>query len=117
MKKIWLSVWTKVLLFVVCLIPLGDLAKRVNELDSAKEIVAHCKSGVRSGKAVDFLRQPRRQQVRQLQCVVQAIRVPPVRRVDIFLHGTGMKAAIGKAVDREGINLIGGKAFLFQLLR
>ncbi len=39
------------------LIPLGDLPKRVNELDSSKEIVAHCKSGVRSGKAVDFLRQ------------------------------------------------------------
>jgi adenylyltransferase/sulfurtransferase len=39
------------------LIPLGDLPKRVNELDSAVEIVAHCKSGVRSAKAVDFLRQ------------------------------------------------------------
>jgi molybdopterin/thiamine biosynthesis adenylyltransferase/rhodanese-related sulfurtransferase/molybdopterin converting factor small subunit len=39
------------------LIPLGDLPKRVNELDSAVELVAHCKSGVRSGKAVDFLKQ------------------------------------------------------------
>ncbi len=39
------------------LIPLGELPKRVNELDSAVEIVAHCKSGVRSGKAVDFLKQ------------------------------------------------------------
>jgi molybdopterin/thiamine biosynthesis adenylyltransferase/rhodanese-related sulfurtransferase/molybdopterin converting factor small subunit len=39
------------------LIPLGELPKRVNELDSAVEIVAHCKSGVRSAKAVDFLRQ------------------------------------------------------------
>ena len=39
------------------LIPLGDLPKRVNELDTAAEIVAHCKSGVRSAKAVDFLRQ------------------------------------------------------------
>ena len=39
------------------LIPLGDLPKRVHELDSAVEIVAHCKSGVRSGKACDFLRQ------------------------------------------------------------
>ena len=39
------------------LIPLGDLPKRVNELDTALEIVAHCKSGVRSGKAGDFLRQ------------------------------------------------------------
>ncbi len=38
-------------------IPLGDLPKRVNELDSAVEIVAQCRSGVRSGKACDFLRQ------------------------------------------------------------
>ena len=39
------------------LIPLGDLPKRVNELDTSKEIVAHCRSGVRSAKAVNFLRQ------------------------------------------------------------
>src|SRR5271168_2007762 len=39
------------------LIPLGELPKRVNELDSAVEIVAHCKSGVRSGKAVNLLRE------------------------------------------------------------
>ena len=39
------------------LIPLGELAKRVNELDSADQIVAHCKSGARSAKAVDFLKQ------------------------------------------------------------
>jgi molybdopterin/thiamine biosynthesis adenylyltransferase/rhodanese-related sulfurtransferase len=39
------------------LIPLGDLPKRVNELDSSREIVAHCRSGVRSGKAVVFLQQ------------------------------------------------------------
>jgi adenylyltransferase/sulfurtransferase len=39
------------------LIPLGDLPKRVSELDSSREIVAHCKGGVRSAKAVDFLRQ------------------------------------------------------------
>jgi sulfur-carrier protein adenylyltransferase/sulfurtransferase len=39
------------------LIPLGDLPKRVNELDSSREIVAHCRSGVRSGKAVEFLQQ------------------------------------------------------------
>jgi adenylyltransferase/sulfurtransferase len=38
------------------LIPLGDLPKRVHELDSSREIVVHCKSGVRSAKAVDFLR-------------------------------------------------------------
>ena len=39
------------------LIPLGDLPRRVHELDSSREIVVHCKSGARSAKAVDFLRQ------------------------------------------------------------
>jgi sulfur-carrier protein adenylyltransferase/sulfurtransferase len=37
------------------LIPLGEVAKRMSELDSADEIVVHCKSGMRSAKAVDFL--------------------------------------------------------------
>src|SRR5271170_1810367 len=39
------------------LIPLGELPRRVHELDSAREIVAHCKSGKRSAQAVDFLKQ------------------------------------------------------------
>jgi len=39
------------------LIPLGELPRRLHELDSAREIVAHCKSGKRSAQAVDFLRQ------------------------------------------------------------
>jgi len=39
------------------LIPLGDLPKRVHELDSSREIVVHCKSGARSAKAVGFLHQ------------------------------------------------------------
>lgn len=39
------------------LIPLNDLPKRVNELDSSREIVVHCKMGGRSAKATDFLRQ------------------------------------------------------------
>jgi adenylyltransferase/sulfurtransferase len=38
------------------LIPLGDLSRRVNELDSAREIVAHCRSGKRSAEAAEFLR-------------------------------------------------------------
>jgi adenylyltransferase/sulfurtransferase len=38
------------------LIPLGDIPKRVNELDPEAELVMQCKSGVRSGKAADFLR-------------------------------------------------------------
>ena len=49
------------------LIPLGDLPKRVNELDSADEIVAHCKSGVRSAKAVDFLKQAGFKKVRNMK--------------------------------------------------
>jgi len=48
------------------LIPLGELPKRVHELDSSREIVAHCRSGVRSGKAVDFLRQAGFKKVRNL---------------------------------------------------
>jgi molybdopterin/thiamine biosynthesis adenylyltransferase/rhodanese-related sulfurtransferase len=39
------------------LIPLGDLPNRVHELDSSREIIAHCRSGVRSAKAVTFLQQ------------------------------------------------------------
>jgi sulfur-carrier protein adenylyltransferase/sulfurtransferase len=39
------------------LIPLRDLPQRVNELDSAREIVAHCRSGKRSADAVAFLQQ------------------------------------------------------------
>jgi len=39
------------------LIPLNDLPKRVNELDSSREIVVHCKMGGRSAKAVAFLQQ------------------------------------------------------------
>ena len=38
------------------LIPVGDLPKRVHELDSSREIIAHCRSGVRSARAVNFLR-------------------------------------------------------------
>jgi adenylyltransferase/sulfurtransferase len=49
------------------LIPLGDLPKRVNELDSADEIVAHCKSGTRSAKAVDFLKQAGFRKVRNMK--------------------------------------------------
>jgi sulfur-carrier protein adenylyltransferase/sulfurtransferase len=37
------------------LIPLGELPQRVHELDSSREIVAHCKSGKRSAQAVEFL--------------------------------------------------------------
>ena len=39
------------------LIPLGDLQKRVGELDKSREIVVHCKAGGRSQKAAEFLQQ------------------------------------------------------------
>ena len=39
------------------LIPVGDLPNRVHELDSSRDIVVHCRSGARSAKAVEFLRQ------------------------------------------------------------
>jgi len=38
------------------LIPLGDLPRRVRELDPAAEYVIHCRSGVRSAKACTVLR-------------------------------------------------------------
>jgi adenylyltransferase/sulfurtransferase len=37
------------------LIPLGDLPRRVNELDSSVEMVVHCRSGKRSADAIHFL--------------------------------------------------------------
>ena len=37
------------------LIPLGELTRRVNELDSSVEMVVHCRSGKRSADAIHFL--------------------------------------------------------------
>jgi adenylyltransferase/sulfurtransferase len=37
------------------LIPLGRLPHEVQKLDSAKDIVVYCRSGVRSAKATEFL--------------------------------------------------------------
>jgi adenylyltransferase/sulfurtransferase len=37
------------------LIPLGEVPKRMNELNSADEIVVHCRSGQRSAQAVELL--------------------------------------------------------------
>ena len=39
------------------LIPLGELERRLDELDPASEIVVHCKSGGRSSRAVSILRE------------------------------------------------------------
>jgi adenylyltransferase/sulfurtransferase len=49
------------------LIPLGELPKRVNELNTTDEIVAHCKSGVRSAKAVEFLKQAGFKRIRNMK--------------------------------------------------
>ena len=48
------------------LIPLGELQSRVGELDRDSEIVAHCRSGVRSAKAVKLLREAGFTKVRNL---------------------------------------------------
>jgi molybdopterin/thiamine biosynthesis adenylyltransferase/rhodanese-related sulfurtransferase len=39
------------------LIPLADVAARANELDTAEDIIVHCRSGVRSAKAIQVLQQ------------------------------------------------------------
>ena len=48
------------------LIPLGNLPDRVSELDSADEIVAYCHTGMRSGRATQFLKQMGFAKVRNL---------------------------------------------------
>ena len=47
-------------------IPLGSLAQNLNRLSTADEIVVHCKTGGRSAKAVQFLRQAGFKKVRNL---------------------------------------------------
>jgi adenylyltransferase/sulfurtransferase len=49
------------------LIPLGELPNRLNELDPSREIVAHCKGGTRSAKAVEFLQKEGFGKVRNLR--------------------------------------------------
>jgi len=49
------------------LIPLGDLPKRLGELNPNDEFVMHCKSGVRSGKATDLLKQSGFKKVRNMK--------------------------------------------------
>src|SRR5262245_53673498 len=48
------------------LIPLSTVPERINELSSADDIVVHCRSGVRSAKAVDFMKQAGYRRVRNL---------------------------------------------------
>ena len=49
------------------LIPLGELPKRLDELNPDGEIVAHCKSGMRSAKAVALLKQAGFRKVRNMK--------------------------------------------------
>lgn len=49
------------------LIPLGELPKRLAELNPVEEYVMHCKSGMRSGKACDLLRQSGFKKVRNMK--------------------------------------------------
>lgn len=39
------------------LIPLGDIIRRMSEIDPTKETVIHCKMGGRSAKAIEVLKQ------------------------------------------------------------
>ena len=54
------------------LIPLAELPKRVHELDAAREIIALCKMGSRSAKAVQFLQQAGFGKVRNLTGGIRA---------------------------------------------
>jgi sulfur-carrier protein adenylyltransferase/sulfurtransferase len=53
-------------------IPLGSLAGRLNELDSAREIVLFCKSGNRSQRALDLLRSAGFRRVKNLKGGINA---------------------------------------------
>lgn len=48
------------------LIPMNDLARRVNELDPEAHIVVHCRSGHRSAMAAEFLRRQGFEKVQNL---------------------------------------------------
>ncbi len=39
------------------LIPLGEIVRRMNELDPEREAIIHCKMGGRSAKAIEMLQQ------------------------------------------------------------
>jgi adenylyltransferase/sulfurtransferase len=49
------------------LIPLGELPKRLTELNPSDEFVMHCKSGVRSAKAVALLKENGFKKVRNMK--------------------------------------------------
>ena len=67
------------------LIPLGEVVRRMNEIDPGRETVVHCKMGGRSAKAIEMLR----------QAGVQAI----------FGPGTNLVEAAGEVLKLLGHNL------------
>ncbi|RIK17164.1 MAG: rhodanese-like domain-containing protein, partial [Anaerolineae bacterium] len=40
----------------ITLIPMGEVAERLSEIPTDKEVIVTCRSGNRSGQIVDFLR-------------------------------------------------------------
>ena len=71
------------------LIPLGELPKRLQELDPNAEIVAQCKSGARSQKAVDLMKQHGFKNVRNMTGGITAWsdKVDPQRAEVLNLSG------------------------------
>lgn len=55
-----------------CLIPLPELPRRLKELDVNKEIIAVCKMGQRSARAVEYLQKAGFANVRNLQGGIRA---------------------------------------------
>ncbi len=49
------------------LIPLDELLNRIHELDSARDIVVHCRSGARSAQAIELLREAGFRKLRNLK--------------------------------------------------
>jgi molybdopterin/thiamine biosynthesis adenylyltransferase/rhodanese-related sulfurtransferase/molybdopterin converting factor small subunit len=64
------------------LIPLGELPKRMDELPRGADIIVHCKSGVRSAKAVNLLRENGFDRVQNLKGGI----LEWIARVDPTLH-------------------------------
>lgn len=56
------------------LIPLGELAKRLSEIDPSRPVVVHCKSGMRSAKACALLRERGFRQVANMSGGIDAWR-------------------------------------------
>jgi adenylyltransferase/sulfurtransferase len=48
------------------LVPLRTLAERLHEISSADDVVVHCRSGMRSGQAVEFMKQAGYRRVKNL---------------------------------------------------